>query len=86
MDSDNATANRMNLEAAGNASPVVQEIADELVETHEGAAVDEVTEAIQDKWTEKFGEDVVPIEESDAAELAEAISAGEDITIVAPEP
>jgi hypothetical protein len=84
--SDNATANRMNLEAAANASPVVQEIVDELGETHEGVDVAEVTEAVQEKWADRFGPDATPIEHEHATEIAESISAGDDVTIVAPQP
>lgn len=83
-DSDNATANRMKLEAAANASPTVQEIVDELAETHEGRDVEEVTEAVQEKWTEKFGEQATPIEDEPAEVLAEHIAQGDDVTIVAP--
>lgn len=86
MDSDNATANRMNIEAAENASPAVQEIVDELSETHEDKAVNEATEAVQDKWSEKFGAAAAPIPDDHAVELAEHVSQGEDVTIVPPSP
>ncbi len=84
--SDNATANRMGLQAAETASPVVQEIVDELATTHEGGDVEEVADAVQEKWTEKFGDEVAPIPEDAAAEIAEHIAAGNEVTIVPPEP
>lgn len=86
MESDNATANRMNIEAAENVSPAVQEIVDELAETHEGRDSEEVAAAVQDKWSEKFGEVAEPVDEGDAAEIAQHIAEGNDVTIVPPAP
>jgi molybdopterin converting factor small subunit len=84
VDSDNATANRMNIEAGHNAAPVVQGIVDELSESHAGEEKEKVEEAVQEKWTDAFGEAASPLDEQDSAKLAHHISEGDDITIVPP--
>ncbi len=84
--SDSATANRMRIEAAETAAPSVQEIVDELSDSHEGEDVEVVADAVQEKWTEKFGEQATPIPDEDAVVIAEHIAAGDGVTIVPPKP
>jgi hypothetical protein len=84
MDSDNATANRMHIEGAQNAAPVVQEMVDELGETHAGADVGAVEDAVQEKWVDTFGEVAAPLDQDTAAEIAEHLSEGTEIKIVPP--
>ncbi|MDQ1734464.1 MAG: hypothetical protein QOH56_715 [Pseudonocardiales bacterium] len=84
MDSDNATANRMHIEGAQNAAPVVQEMVDELGETHAGAEVEVVEDAVQEKWVDTFGEAAAPLDQEIAAEIAEHISDGTEVKIVPP--
>jgi molybdopterin converting factor small subunit len=84
VDSDNPTANRMHFEGAHNATPVVQEIVDEVAEEQTGAEVEQVEAAIQDKWADTFGEAAAPVPDEDAAEMAQHISDGTEVKIVPP--
>jgi hypothetical protein len=82
MKSDNATANRMVKEASESVAGTVQEIVEELGETHTGEEPDEVVGAVHEKWTAKVGEATPPLSEAKAVEYAEHISEGNDVTVV----
>jgi hypothetical protein len=86
MKSENATANRMANVASENVAGTVQDIVEELGDTHTGKDPEEVVEAVQQKWAEKQGDIVPPLPEDKAVEVAEHISEGNDVTVVpAPE-
>lgn len=78
----NATANRMTVEASEHVAGTVQEIVEEVAETHAGAAPEQVAEAVQEKWTDKVGEAAPPLGDDKAAEYAEHIVEGKDVTVV----
>jgi hypothetical protein len=82
MKSTNATANRMANEASESVADTVQEIVDELADTHVGEDPEEVVDAVQEKWTEKQGDAAPPLAPSKAAEYAQHISHGRDVTVV----
>jgi hypothetical protein len=82
MKSDNASANRMANEASENVAETVQDIVEELAETHTGKDPEEVADAVQEKWTERQGDAFPPLHDDKAAEYAEHISQGSDVTVV----
>jgi hypothetical protein len=79
--SENATVNRMANEASDHVADTVQEVVDEVAETHSGKDVGEVVDAVQEKWAAKVG-DVAPLPEHKAAEYAQHISDGKNVTVV----
>jgi hypothetical protein len=79
--SENATVNRMANEASEHVADTVQEVVDEVAETHSGKDVDEVVEAVHEKWAEKVG-DVAPLPDHKAVEYAAHISEGNNVTVV----
>lgn len=82
MKSTNPTANRMANEASESVAETVQEIVDELGETHAGADPEDVADAVQEKWAEKQGDAAPPLSEEKAAEYAQHISDGRDVTVI----
>ena len=82
MKSNNVTVNRMADVASENVANTVQEVVDEVAESHGGGDVDAVTEAVQVAWAAKAGEAAPPLPEHVAAEYAHHISRGNDLTVV----
>jgi hypothetical protein len=82
MKSDNASANRMANEASERVAETVQDIVEELAETHTGKDPEVVADALQEKWTQKQGDAFPPLHDEKAAEYAEHISRGSDVTVV----
>jgi hypothetical protein len=79
--SENATVNRMANEASDHVAETVQEVVDEVAEKHSGKDFGEVVDAVHEKWAAKVGE-VAPLPEHKAAEYAQHISEGKNVTVV----
>lgn len=82
MKSENASANRMATQASENVAETVQDIVEEVAETHTGKHPEEVADAVQEKWVEKQGDAAPPLHPDKAAEYADHISRGRDVTVV----
>jgi uncharacterized membrane protein YkoI len=80
--SENATANRMANQATETVAETVQDIVEEVSETHGGKDPEEIQDAVQEKWAEKQGDAAPPLPPEKAAEYAEHISEGNDVTVV----
>jgi hypothetical protein len=80
--SENVTANRMATEASEHVTDTVQEVVDEVGETHAGKDPAEVVEAVQEKWSAKVGDAAPALPDHKATEYAHHISEGNNVKVV----
>jgi hypothetical protein len=73
----------MSIEAARQTRATVQEIVDELVQTHRGIRPDKIVQALQVRWTARLGHASPPLDTHKAIEYANHISKGNSVTILA---
>jgi hypothetical protein len=80
--SENVTANRMADEASVHVADTVQQVIDEVADTHSGRDVDEVRDAVQENWTSKVGDAGPALPDPLAADYAQHISKGNNVKVI----
>lgn len=75
------TANRMHIEAAEKSASALQDIVADVADDAEGEPVPEVAEELKDKWSERYGETAAGLPSDTADEIAEHLTAGNDVTV-----